>query len=225
VGTAAYLAPEQARGEEATPAADVYALGVVVYQLLTGRLPWEGSTLAELSIRRENERPLPPSSYDPEVPEQLSTAVLRALEGDVAARYGTARELSAALRAGIAGAEPPVASGEAPTRALAAGTAATRAMTDDSPTPVSEQRPVARPAPPPRAVARPAEARPRRSFMGHLMRVLGLLLLIGILAAVIAGVVLLVTDAGQNTDVGDFVKDQLNEQIDALRDFIEQQTQ
>src|SRR3954469_23655872 len=82
VGTAAYLAPEQARGEEATPAADVFALGVVIYQLLTARLPWEGSTLAELAIRRENESPLPPTSYDPDVPETLSTAVLRALEGD-----------------------------------------------------------------------------------------------------------------------------------------------
>jgi serine/threonine protein kinase len=79
VGTAAYLAPEQARGEETTPAADVYALGVVLYQLLTGRLPWEGSTLAELAIRRENESPLPPTSYDPDVPETLSRAVLRSL--------------------------------------------------------------------------------------------------------------------------------------------------
>src|SRR5919204_894049 len=105
VGTAAYLAPEQARGEEATPASDVYALGVVIYQLLTGRLPYDGSSLAELAIRRENERPLPPSSYDDSVPETLSTAVLRSLEGDPALRYTTARELANALRDGLAGAE------------------------------------------------------------------------------------------------------------------------
>src|SRR4051795_6297628 len=118
VGTAAYLAPEQARGEEAKPAADVYALGVVIYQLLTGRLPWEGTTLAELAIRRENERPLPPSSYDPEVPETLSTAVLRALEGDPERRYTTARELASSLRTGLSGAEPPPATSEAATRAM-----------------------------------------------------------------------------------------------------------
>ncbi|KAA0267904.1 MAG: serine/threonine protein kinase [Acidobacteria bacterium] len=65
VGTAAYLSPEQSRGEEATPISDVYSLGVVTYQLLTARLPYEGNSLAELAIRRENERPLPPTSYDP----------------------------------------------------------------------------------------------------------------------------------------------------------------
>ena len=223
VGTAAYLAPEQARGEETTPSADVYALGVVIYQLLTGRLPWEGSTLAELAIRRENERPLSPSSYDPEVPEEMSTAVLRALEGDVANRYSTAREFSTALRAGASGRQPPVPSSDAPTRVIAGETAATRSMADP-PTPVAAQRPVRR-QPAQRPVIQPAQAGRKRSAFGRFMRVLGLLLLIAVLAAVIAGAVLLVTDAGQDTDAAQFLKDQLNEQVDAVRDFIEQNTQ
>jgi serine/threonine protein kinase len=222
VGTAAYLAPEQARGEEARPAADVYALGVVIYQLLTGRLPWEGSTLAELAIRRENEQPLSPSSYDPEVPEELSTAVLRALEGDASARYGTAREFSAALRAGIAGQRPPAPTGEAPTRAMAGETDATRALASEPATPVATQRPQRRPAQ--RPVLTPAEPRKRSAF-SRFMGVIGLLLVIAVLAGIIAGVVLLITDAGQSTDVGDFIKDELNEQIDAIRDFIQQNTQ
>jgi serine/threonine protein kinase len=62
VGTAAYLAPEQARGDEATPSSDVYSLGVVLYQFLTGRLPYEGASLAELAVRQQSEQPLHPSS-------------------------------------------------------------------------------------------------------------------------------------------------------------------
>src|SRR3954454_5647949 len=103
VGTAAYLAPEQVRGEEATPATDVYALGVVLYQFLTGRLPYEGSTLAELAVRQQNEKPLPPDTYNSEVPETLGAAVLRALEGDTTRRYASADELAAGLRLGMEG--------------------------------------------------------------------------------------------------------------------------
>jgi eukaryotic-like serine/threonine-protein kinase len=218
VGTAAYLAPEQARGEEATPAADVIALGVVIYQLLTARLPWEGSTLAELAIRRENESPLPPTSYDPSVPETLSTAVLRALEGDPGSRYGTAREFSRALRAGIAGQEPPVAAAEAPTRMLDEDrTAATRRMEPDVvPVPPPRPQPRPRPARQPAARRRPQQ----RSGFGRFMRFVGILLLIAILAGIIAGVVLLVTNVGQNTDVGQLIKDGLNDQLQTVRDFI-----
>ncbi len=199
VGTAAYLAPEQARGEEATPAADVYALGVVLYQLLTGRLPWEGSTLAELAIRRENERPLPPTSYDPDVPETLSAAVLRSLEGEAANRYSSARELSRALQAGLAGREPPEPEDEMPTNMMTPEdrTEATRRMEPDPATPVAPV-PVAprrRAAAQPRQVATPAPraaGRPQRSGFSRFARAVGILVLIAVLAAVIAGAVLLI---------------------------------
>jgi eukaryotic-like serine/threonine-protein kinase len=229
VGTAAYLAPEQARGGEATPAADVYALGVVIYQMLTARLPWEGSSLAELAIRRESESPLPPTSYDSAVPETLSTAVLRALEGEVAHRYSTAKEFSAALRAGISGREPPVASDEAPTRALIAGgaaTAATRAM--DSPdiaTPISPE-PVYRPSRRAAAAPAPAPLQAQKTSGGsRFLRALGVLFLVAILAAIIAIVVLVATDAGQNTDLGDFISDEIDQQIDKLRELVGDNTQ
>jgi eukaryotic-like serine/threonine-protein kinase len=228
VGTAAYLAPEQARGEEATPASDVYALGVVIYQLLTGRLPWEGSTLSELAIRRENERPLPPSSYDPAVPETLSTAVLRSLESDAALRYSTARQLSVALRAGLVGQEPPAPESDAPTRALAGGaTEATRRLAPSEPVTAATRRasPAPRPAPRPRPAVQPAQARPRRSLASRLGSAIGILLVICLLAAVIAGIVLLTTNAGQNSSAAELIKNTVNDQVQALQDFIRSHTQ
>ena len=228
VGTAAYLAPEQARGDEATPASDVYALGVVIYQLLTGRLPWEGTTLAELAIRRENERPLAPSSYDSAVPDTLSTAVLRSLEGDPALRYTTARELATALRAGIAGTEPPPADSEAATRAMTGTpTEATRRLPLDEPVTAPTRRaPAPAPAPRPRPAApAPVPAAPKRSTASRVRRVIGLLLVIAILAAIIAAIVLVTTNAGQNTGPGELIKDTVNDQIQSIKDFINAHTQ
>jgi len=210
VGTAAYLAPEQARGEEATPASDVYALGVVIYQLLTGRLPWEGATLAELALRRESERPLPPTSYDADIPETLSTAVLRSLDGDPAGRYSTARQLAGALRAGGAGHEPPPPDGAATqaTRMMPGETTdATRRLPAEPVTPATSQ------APPPR----PAPRQPKRSAAKRVRSAIGVLLVIAILAAVVAAIVLLTTNAGQNTDL---IKHDIPDQIQTIKDLI-----
>ena len=227
--TAAYLSPELARGGEPAPAADVYALGVVVYQLLTARLPWEGTTLAELAMRRESEVPLAPTTYDPDVPDTLSGAVLRALAPDPAERYSTARELAGALRAGLAGMTPPPATGEAPTARLADRTAPTRLLGgDEAAAPEAVEPAPPRPAP---ARARPAPAPapaapPRRRAGGvRALRLLGLVLVILVLAAVIATIVLLTTNAGQNTNIGQFIKHNVPDQVKSLFDFISSHAQ
>ncbi len=172
VGTAAYLAPEQVRGEEATPATDVYALGVVLYQFLTGRLPYEGSSLAELAVRQQNEKPLPPDTYNSEVPETLGAAVLRALEGDPNRRYASADELAAGLRLGMEGGDVtlPLEEGTSATRVLGGDTAATRhmgrdtAQTEYRPAQSQTRRPQPRVAPAParRGAAAPRAAEPRK---------------------------------------------------------------
>jgi eukaryotic-like serine/threonine-protein kinase len=103
LGTAAYLAPEQAAGTEVTAAADVYALGAVLYELLTGRPPHDASTLAELVLRRGEADLSPPSSLAPGVPAEMDSLVLACLREDPGARP-TAREVELMLRDEL---EPP----------------------------------------------------------------------------------------------------------------------
>ncbi len=225
VGTAAYLSPEQSRGEEATPISDVYSLGVVTYQLLTARLPYEGNSLAELAIRRENERPLPPTSYDKDIPESLSAAVLRALENEPEERYVDALAYGAALRAGLAGIAP---ASEATTRIVdQRSTAATRVAPREPRTPTSPARP-ARPrrtSPPPRRAPIAAAPQPRkRSRFGSFVRGLLAVLMIAIVAGLIAAVILLATDAGQSSDIGRFISDNVDEQVQNIKDYINQAT-
>jgi eukaryotic-like serine/threonine-protein kinase len=217
VGTAAYLAPEQARGDEATPSSDVYSLGVVLYQFLTGRLPYEGASLAELAVRQQSEQPLHPSSYSEDVPEAVGDAVLVALESDPARRFAAAGELADALRRGL--------TGEAPT-----GAAATRILADDTPTAPTrhmprtrtQRRPQRRPVPP--RQPRPAEE-PRGRRGPRIARNLLALFAILLLAAVVAAFVVLVTSSGNNKiDLDQVVKQNVNDQIDALKQVVDDNT-
>jgi serine/threonine-protein kinase len=103
LGTAAYLSPEQAQGQEAGPASDIYSIGVCAYQLLTGRLPYEYSSLTELALKQQNEGFEPIRHFRREVPPELDRAIQLCLSRDPDARYGSALELAEALEAGVDG--------------------------------------------------------------------------------------------------------------------------
>ncbi len=106
LGTAAYLAPEQARGEEAGPRADLYALGVVTYQLISGRLPYEAASLTELALKQQQEEPAMLDTLVAAVTPELSEAVALALALDPRERYESAREMGRAISDGALGISP-----------------------------------------------------------------------------------------------------------------------
>ncbi|HTA34361.1 MAG TPA: protein kinase [Solirubrobacteraceae bacterium] len=106
LGTAAYLAPEQARGEEAGPSADLYALGVVTYQLISGRLPYEANSLTELALKQQQEEPAMLDTLVAAVNPELAEAVAGALALDPRDRYKTALEMRHALSDGARGIAP-----------------------------------------------------------------------------------------------------------------------
>ncbi len=126
LGTAAYLSPEQARGEEAGPQADLYSLGVVTYQLLSGRLPYEANSLSELALKQQRESPIPLQRINPHVRTTLSEAVALAISVVPEERPRTAAELSEMIVDGAAGISP--WSDEAPTRQVGTSNAATRVL-------------------------------------------------------------------------------------------------
>ncbi len=97
-GTADYLAPEQAQGLGATPRSDVYSLGVVTYEMLTGRLPFTGDTPLAVAMQHVQSAPPPPRQFNPAIPPQLETIVLRALSKDPEQRPASARQFAELLR-------------------------------------------------------------------------------------------------------------------------------
>jgi serine/threonine protein kinase len=164
LGTAAYLSPEQARGEPAGPASDLYALGVVAYQLMAGRLPYEAASLTDLARQQAT----PPRRLDHmagEVPPALAAAVMRALAGDPAQRYADAAEMEEALREGLAN-RGPTSVTETAWMSPDDETEATRALSRTSATTAMPPRrrlePIDEPptAPPVAAPARAARRRP-----------------------------------------------------------------
>src|SRR5678815_695780 len=105
VGTVSYMPPEQAMGGEVTPRSDLYSLGAMLYELVTGRPPFVGDESVAIITQHLNTPPVAPSWHVPDLPPGLEALILRLLEKDPARRPGSAAEVRQAL-AGVAGTPP-----------------------------------------------------------------------------------------------------------------------
>src|SRR4051794_23566221 len=103
MGTAQYLSPEQAQGKPTTPRSDIYSIGVILYEALTGRVPFEGDSAVAVALKQVSEAPRRPSAINPDIPPALDAVVMRALAKDPEARFKDAdaflKGLDAAERA------------------------------------------------------------------------------------------------------------------------------
>ncbi len=93
VGSVHYIAPEQARGAAPDARSDIYSLGIVMYEMLTGRLPYVGSSDVEVAVKHMNTQAVNPREISPDVPEELERICLKAMDSDIDTRYQTAGEL------------------------------------------------------------------------------------------------------------------------------------
>lgn len=97
MGTIHYLSPEQAQGYEVSPQSDLYSIGVILYECLSGRVPFDGETAVAVTLQQLREEPVPPSAYNPSVSPALDAVVLRALQREPYERYPDAESFIAAL--------------------------------------------------------------------------------------------------------------------------------
>ena len=187
MGTAQYLSPEQARGAPVTAASDLYSVGIVLYEMLTGQVPFSGDSAIEIAMKHLNETPRPPSSLRPELTPELDQVVLRALAKNPEDRYQASEEFSADLDRVEAGIPIAPETSAAATAILSGGfeTSATQVI---PPTETARQHPPTQPAaprrPPPTYPPRYRYDEPPRKRNRFLPWLLVILLLAG---AAVAG--------------------------------------
>jgi len=238
LGTASYLAPEQARGEDAGPAADLYALGVVTYQLLSGRLPYEADSLTELALKQQQEAPAFLHELDQTIPEALGQVVDRALSLDPRERHPDAEAMRRALQDGAKGIADEAT---AATRAAKLETSATRVVATP-PAPRATEAPqrqrtseqpaviaarVPRPAPPPARGGPPAQApfaAPPQRRSGGPKRVLVGLLILALVLGGGAAAVIATSQSERGVNLRQVTADQVDGIVDELSQLIDDNT-
>ncbi len=227
LGTAAYLSPEQTRGEPAEPASDLYALGVVAYQLMAGRLPYEAASLTDLARLQETAAPPALDELNRDVPPALAEAVARALARDRAYRYADAPEMEDALRDGLRG----VSHGGPDTEAthMLSDTEATRMLAGTritTPPPTRSTRrlqPIAeepRRTPPPSRRAAPPPRRQNRAG-----RWVALLLVILVAVGGVVAYQALDSAGQKSVQIKRVTKQKVDQAVQDLKDLIDQNTQ
>ena len=157
VGTAQYLSPEQARGGEVDPRSDLYSLGVVLYELLTGKTPFDGETPVEIAMKHLSTTPKPPSKLRPDVPRELDMVVMRALAKNPDERYQSADEMEADLERVARGARVSATTSDTATQVLRRPAAATAVASATAATMIAPPPASATGAVPPTVVAEEEE--------------------------------------------------------------------
>ncbi len=97
IGTPEYVSPEQAEGKETDQRSDIYSLGVVLYEMVTRRIPFKGKTPLSIALKHKTEPPQDPKEFNAQIPEDLSRVILKCMEKDKKRRYQTAEELLSEL--------------------------------------------------------------------------------------------------------------------------------
>lgn len=103
IGSVHYFSPEQAKGEDAGVRSDIYSAGVVLYEMLTGKVPFDGETPISVAIKHIQEKPVPPSHIERDISPELERVVMRAMEKDPILRYQTAFEMASDLKTVLEG--------------------------------------------------------------------------------------------------------------------------
>jgi eukaryotic-like serine/threonine-protein kinase len=229
LGTAAYLAPEQAHGEEAGPSADLYALGVVTYQLISGRLPYEATSLTELALKQQREEPPTLDTLVAAVGPELADAVAIALALDPRDRYRNALEMRHGLSDGARGIAPGeprrgagATRGAPPTRATTVMSSGRRSGSPSHTVATRQPRPG-----PPRTTpaAAPTGAPPPALARRRSRRLLAtVLVLVGVALAIVA-VVVLTAPAPTKVVLRNVVYSDVQQASSALKQLVSENTQ